>query len=451
MSPTPDVDALVIGAGIAGLAAARELELRGGEVVVVEAAEAPGGVMRTDRINGHLVERGPNTILLRAPLLRGLERFGAVDELEAASPASRSRFLLRGGELVPVPLGPLGLVRTPLLSGAGKRRLLREPFVSRGDGARETVAEFVGRRLGDETVTALVGPFLTGVYAGDERKLAAEVVFPGLVEAERNHGSLVRGMLANAVRRTERGRSGTFSVRGGLGALSASLAAGLRLAPRYGCRVERIARVAGAFAVTIAGAERSETWRVRRIVVATPAAPAAALVRDLDATAAEWIASVAYAPVATVCLSVGPGALRRAPSGFGFLVPRGESRGLLGCLFMSELFPGRAPAGRSLLHCILGGTRAPEILDLDDEQLAAFAMSELDSPLGVQSTLEAVRVLRWPRAVAQPVPGHVQALASARAQLAARGPIAIAGGYTDGVSVAGSFASGVRAACDLAS
>ena len=125
MSPAAEVDALVIGAGVAGLAAARELERRGAEVVLVESSDTPGGVMQTDCVDGYRLERGPNSVLLRAPLLRGLERFGALAGLEQAAPASRARFLLRGGELVPVPLGPLDLVRTPLLSGAGKRRLLR--------------------------------------------------------------------------------------------------------------------------------------------------------------------------------------------------------------------------------------------------------------------------------------------------------------------------------------
>ena len=451
MSPAAEVDALVIGAGVAGLAAARELERRGAEVVLVESSDTPGGVMQTDCVDGYRLERGPNSVLLRAPLLRGLERFGALAELEQAAPASRARFLLRGGELVPVPLGPLDLVRTPLLSGAGKRRLLREPFVAQGDGREETVAEFAGRRLGEEAVTGLVGPFLTGVYAGDERRLSAQSVFPSLVEAEQRHGSIVRGLLANALGRGERGRSGTFSARGGLGALSAELAAGLQQAPRYGHRVERIGRERDGFEVEVTREADSERWRARRVVVAAPASVAAALLRPFEPRASDWMDSVVYAPVATVCLGASAQALRQPVSGFGFLVPRGEGEALLGCLFMSELFADRAPPGRSLLHCILGGVRAPEVLDLDDAELSERAVSELERPRGVQGDLDSLRVLRWPRAVAQPAPGHVKALARVRAQLAEHGPIVIAGGYTDGVSVADSFASGLRAADDLTS
>ena len=452
MSPAADVDVLVVGAGVSGLAAARELERRGASVLVVDDADAPGGVMRSDEIAGHRIERGPNTLLLRAPLLRGLERFGLADALVSASPASRSRFLARDGELVPVPLGPLDLARTPLLSGRAKRRLLREPFVARGDGSGESVAEFIARRLGPELVEALVGPFLTGVYAGDERRLGAEAVFPSLVEAERSHGSIVLGLLASVLRRGEqdRGRAGTWSHPEGLGGLAAALAAGLDGEVRQGVRVQRIVVGEHVLRVELEHRGTEQRWTARRVLVAAPAAAAATMLAPLGRDVAEWIGSVSYAPVATVALSAPIGALRRRAEGFGFLVPRGEGRGLLGCLFMSELFEGRAPAGRQLLHCLLGGVRAPELLDLDDEALARHAIEEVDSLLGVAGELDVLRVARIRRAVAQPLPGHRLALQRARSALAACGPIELAGGYTDGVSVADSFASGVAAACRLA-
>ncbi|MEE2663700.1 MAG: protoporphyrinogen oxidase [Myxococcota bacterium] len=450
MSTRSDVDALVVGAGIAGLGAARELERRGAEVLLVEAEDAPGGVMRTDEVDGYRIERGPSSLLLRAPLLRGLERMGLADALVRAAPASRSRWLLRQGRLLEVPLGALGLMRTPLLSGAAKRRLLREPFVARGDGRDETVAEFVTRRLGAELVDALVGPFLTGVYAGDERQLGAEAVFPALVRAEREHGSLVAGLLASALRRRDRGRAGTFSWPGGLGELARALAAGLRSEPRYATRVRRIESIDAGFRVAIASRGGSEEWVVRRLVMATPAAVASDLLRGIAAEAAAWIDSIEYAPLATVGFGAGSDAFRRKSPGFGFLVPRGEGRGLLGCLFISELFSDRAPPERRLLHCMLGGVRTPEVVDLDDSEIAALASEELDGPLGLAAPLDALQVRRWPRAVAQPKPGHAAGLRDARARLVARGPIALAGGYTDGVSVADSFASGVAAAAQLA-
>ncbi|HEY8494866.1 MAG TPA: protoporphyrinogen oxidase, partial [Myxococcota bacterium] len=193
---TADVEVVVVGAGAAGLAAATALRAAGREVVVLEAAARAGGSAWTETDAGYRFERGANTLRLGPATLAFLRAAGLEARLLAASPASRERFLLRAGRLVPVPLSPLALATTPLLSARGKLRLLAEPFVRRGDPTGESVAEFTARRLGREALEALVGPFLTGVYAGDERELGAEAVFPSLVDAERRSGSIVRGLLA---------------------------------------------------------------------------------------------------------------------------------------------------------------------------------------------------------------------------------------------------------------
>ena len=452
MSAARDMDALVIGAGIAGLAAAREFERRGRSVLLVEAQDRPGGVMRSDRVGDYLVERGPNSFQLKAPMRRALEAWGVNDACVRAAPASRERFLVRDGELLPVPLSPLALVRSPLLSAGAKLRLLREPFVRRGDGASESVAEFVERRLGSETLRNLVGPFLTGVYAGDEAQLGAGPVFPALVEAERKWGSLGVGLVASALatKAEDKASPGTFSHLRGLGAFAAELAGGLRSAVRLSTRVVSIEGAGDGFDVGLSNGDTAEVVRAGCVVVATPAHAAAKLVRRLDADAADWLGSVVYAPLATLAFGAKRGSFGVDPRGFGFLVPRGEDPGLLGCLFMSELFEGRAPEGHQLLHCMLGGVRAPEYLDLADDQLETRALDSLGSMLsGVRSEPTRLRVNRWPHAVAQPARGHRSALRSVRTALAARGRLALAGGYTDGVSVADSFASGAAAAAEL--
>lgn len=295
-----DFDVLVVGAGIAGLAAARELEGRGRRVQLVEATHAAGGVMQTDALGGYVVERGPNTILMRPPMWQALQDWGLEALPIAAAPASRNRFVLRHGELVPVPLGPGALVRSPLLSARAKLRLLAEPFAGRGDGAAESVAEFTSRRLGPEVTRALVGPFLTGVYAGDEAQLGAEAVFPALVELEREHGSLVRGALARALRgpRAAQGRTGTFSVQGGLGVLSARLAEDLRTPPWFATSLRSLTPEAGAVRVGLVRSEgdgaREIEARARAVVLATPAQTTASLVAPFAPEAARAIEGIAY-------------------------------------------------------------------------------------------------------------------------------------------------------------
>jgi oxygen-dependent protoporphyrinogen oxidase len=376
-----------------------------------------------------------------------LERAGVRDALVPAAPANRLRFLLHAGRLEPLPTGLAAAARTPLLSLRGKLRLLAEPFVRRGDAAGESVAEFTGRRLGAEVAERLVGPFLTGVYAGDERQLGAEAVFPSLVGFERSHGSIARGALASARDRSApRGLPGIHSTRDGLGGLAAGLADGLGEALHLGTRAVGLARDDDAWRVALAGPGGERELRVGRLVLAVPAPQASALLKGVDAEIAEALAGVAYAPLAVVHLGVDPARVRTSIEGFGFLVPRAAGIRLLGCLFMSQLFPGRAPEGRALLTCMLGGARRPELVDVPDAELVAGLVDELDAILGLAILPETLAVVRWPRAVPQPDRHHVARIAEARTRVARLSGLALAGGYVEGVAVADAMASGIRAA-----
>jgi oxygen-dependent protoporphyrinogen oxidase len=352
-------DVVVVGAGIAGLAAGCDLARDGLDVCVCEAASQPGGVIQSVRRDGYLFEHGPNTFRVSAPFASLLERHGAADLLVGAAPTSRERFLQRDGRLLPVPLGPLGLVTTPLLTLRGKLRLLGEPFVARGDASGESVEDFVTRRLGRAACESLVGPFLVGVYAGDERRLGAESVFPSLVAFERSHGSIVRGAVASAfVRGREKGRPGIYSGLQGAAALVEPLAAALGPRLRLDTRVHGLGRDGDGWRLELSGPEGSAVVASRGLVLATQAPESAELLAPLDPDASSLLSQIEYAPVATVALGVDPARATQSVRGFGFLVPGRSPEPLLGCLFMSQLFPGRAPEGRELLACMLGDAAA---------------------------------------------------------------------------------------------
>lgn len=440
--PGPDADVVVIGAGAAGLGAAAALHAAGREVLVLDAGDRPGGVMRSERCEGFLFERGPNTTRIPAAARALLQRAGLEGALAKASPESRARFLLRPEGLVPVPMSPLAFARTPLLSGAGKWRMLREPFVPRGEGASESVAAFVERRLGREAVEALVGPFLVGVYAGDEGQLGAEAVFPSLVSAERESGSVVRGLLRRALRGGERGLPGTWSAHDGLGGLAERLARPLGPALRLGACVDALAPEPPGWRVELA----SGPLRARAVVLAAHAEGAAALLAPLDAEAGAFVRALPFAPIVSVALALPAGASARPPEGFGFLVPRDCGLELLGALFMSRLFPGRAPAGSELVTAMIGGLRWPAALDAPDDALLARVYAGLERALGLREAPRALAVTRWARAVPQPGPGHPAAVRAIRARLAHLPPLALAGACWDGVALGEAMASGARAA-----
>jgi oxygen-dependent protoporphyrinogen oxidase len=437
----------VAGAGIAGLAAAVELQQHVRDVVVIDPSDRPGGVIRTDHVGGYVFERGSNTFQVKAPMFVSLRRDGLDSVLLRALPASRLRCIYHGDRLVPVPMSPVGLARTPLLSARGKWRLLAEPFVRRGDGGAETVAEFAGRRLGREAVENLIGPFLTGVYAGDEEQLGAEAVFGSLVENERRSGSIVAGFAAGLFRRRgPKGLRGIHSAVEGLGPFARALSELLVEPPALGSRVSGVRREGSEWIVAVSGAGGDSRLRTQRLVVAAPSREAAEILRGVSPEAAAELESIAYAPVVSVPVGVKPHDVRTPIEGFGFLVPRSAGVRLLGCLFMSQLFAGRAPSGCELLQCLSGGLRWPEAVELPDDVIAEQVRADLDRILGLKGDPEILAVTRHPRAVAQPDRDHLRRVARIRAHLAGQPGFALAGSYLAGVSVPDTFASGLAAA-----
>ncbi len=447
---TPQVDSIVIGAGIAGLAAALTLQEAGREVLVIDPSDRPGGVMRTDHVSGYVIERGPQTTLVKGPMLSFLKARGLEDAMLRAAPASRLRLIYRDGCLQPVPMSPLALARTPLLSARGKLRLLAEPFVRRGQPAGESVAEFMSRRLGAELVSGLVGPFLTGVYAGDEERLGAAAVFGQLVSLEERYGSIVTGALRGGMRPPGgRGLRGSHSTQQGFGPFARRLADLLSEPPALGTRVTRVAPHGVGWRVDVTSASGDSSLLARSVVVAAPSLDAAAVLRGVDGEAADVLERIEYAPIVAVPVGVDPSDVRERIEGFGFLVPREEELGLLGCLFMSRLFPGRAPDGRELLHCMLGGVRWPEAVHVPDDVIVKRLLADLERTLGLRGEPQVLAIARWHRAVPQPDREHPRRMREVRERLGGAPGLALAGAYLDGVSVADSLASGVRAASEL--
>ena len=433
------MDALVVGAGVAGLAAALELQAAGCEVVVVDPSDRPGGVIRTDHVAGYVVERGPNTFQLKPPIREFLESRGLLDDVRPAAPESRLRCIFRGGRLLPVPSSPWGFAKTRLLSFPGKLRLLAEPFVGRGQPEDESVAEFMERRLGAEAVQALVAPFLTGVYAGDEKQLGAAPVFPGLVEHERRSGSITSGLLRGALRRGGgRGLGGTFSAR--------TLADLLAEPPALGSRVVGLFRDGEGWRVDVESPGGSSELFAPRIVLATPSAEAGRLLAGVNARTAQILDGIRHAPVVSVSIGVKRDAVATPIQGFGFLVPGDESLPILGCLYMSRQFPDRAPEGSELLQCMLGGTRWPAAVEATDADVFERALQGLEGAIGLRGTPKQLAVTRWSRAIPQPGRDHRALIREVRASLADARGLALAGAYVEGVSVADSFASGLAAA-----
>ena len=435
-------DVIVVGAGISGLVAAHRLKRSGRDVRVIDAGARPGGVIGSVARDGCLFERGPNSALDTTPLIGELvANLGLAGELRFASEAAQKRYVVRGGVLTALPTTPGAFLSSRLFSPAAKLALLREPFLrAAAPEVEESIAAFVRRRLGTEFLDYAIDPFVAGIYAGDPEQISVRAAFPKLHALEQRWGSLIRGQIFGARERrrqkeTAKNSAQSFSFAGGMQLLTDALAA--TLGPialhTHATRLERDA--GGTFTLRAEHQGEPLEWRARAVLLATPADRAAALVRDHAGDAAAVLDAIAYAPVATVASAYAASAIAHPLDGFGCLVPRKEQRRVLGVLFSSTMFEGRAPAGTALLTTFIGGQRQPDLPGLAESDIAALAHAEHTALLGARAEPLFQAVTRWPRAIPQYTLGHLGRVARAEAATRVLPGLFFCASWKGGVSV----------------
>lgn len=444
---------VVVGAGVTGLSLAYTLQedaRRAGaplSLTVLEAAPRIGGHAHSTRVDGFLVEAGPNGFLNREPQVMALiESLGLGPRLVEARPEAKRRFILRGGKLCQVPDGPATLITTPALSWRAKLRLMYEPFAPGPPaGVEETIHEFATRRIGAEAAEMLVDAAVSGISAGDSRRLSVSAQFPMMTEMERDHGSLVKAMFAR--RSKGQGPSKLLSFDEGMGTLTGELAARLGEAVRVTAPVRSIERAGSGWRLIVNGGDTVEADHVVLTVAARGAAP---MLRDLDPVLASSLEGVGYAGIAVVALGYDVSDVPRALDGYGYLVTRPEEMATLGVVWESSLFPGRAPEGKALLRVMLGGSRRPDIVGTSEAGKVDVARQELSRVMGVTAVPRHVSVFTWPGAIAQYTVGHQERRASIMDRLRLHPGLAVCGTSYDGVSFNHAVKSGRLMARQLA-
>jgi oxygen-dependent protoporphyrinogen oxidase len=435
-------DVIVVGGGISGLATAFALQQRGVPVEVLEADARAGGVIGTQHRDGALYETGPNSALDTSPLINELlDAIGIRGERADANAVAATRFIVRGGRLIALPMSPGAFLATPAFSSRAKLRLLREPFIAPAPAdAEESIAAFVRRRLGVEFLDYAIDPFVSGVYAGDPERISVAAAFPRLHALEQTYGSLIKGQIKGARERrqsagTAKNAAGSFSFRGGMQTLTDALARAVdRVAT--GVRVESIERGAdGGWTVTGVRAGEALVRRARAIVLAVPAYEAARLLREVAPPAAHALATIEYAAVASVASAWRRADIAHSLAGFGFLVPKKEMRRILGTLFSSSMFDGRAPEGTVLLTTFIGGLRNPDLPAQSDATLGEILQTELAALLGARNAPLWREVTRWTHAIPQYNLGHGERLRPLAAAERALPGLTACANYRGGVSV----------------
>lgn len=416
----------IIGGGISGLAAAFELEeqRKAGielEYVLYESSPRLGGVLRTEKIDGCVVEAGPDSFVTEKPWAADLCRtLGIGDQLIGSNDTDRKTYILTRGRLVEMPDGLMFMVPTkilptglsPLFSWKTKLRMAQELFhPPRAVDHDESVADFVERHYGREMVDRLADPLLSGVYGGESATLSVRAVLPRFAEMERTHGSLGRAMLAARKKMGKGPRKPVpplfTSLKVGMQHLAESVTA--RLSPGSlltDATVQAIQPEAGGWVIS-AGMQSDH---FDAVVVALPGLAAANVLRLTSAELAGELAAVQYSSSITVGIGYDRDVRHSLPPGFGFLVPRSEGKRLLAATFVHNKFPHRAPEDRALLRCFFAGVNAENVWPLSDDQIVGIVRNELQQIIGLRAEPLFARVYKWKSAMAQYSVGHLERL-----------------------------------------
>ena len=466
----------IIGAGIAGLAAAHRLQERSTEsnepfeILIFESGSRLGGIIKTDERDGFLLERGPDSFITEKPEAVELaRRLGLESQLLPTNEKHRRSFIVHGRRLIPVPEGfhliaPAlfrPFIKSEILSWPGKARMALDlllPRLKTNDTTDESLGQFIRRRLGREALERVAQPMIGGIYTADPEKLSLQATMPRFLELERKHRSIIRGL--HKENRDMNSADGQSQAQGARYSLFASFDRGMQvLVDRLAGKLATIG-IALRTRVTSVDLDRtSMQWQLRSehgtaitvdaVCLAVPAYGAASLLVETDVLLAAALKQIPYESTATVNLAYRRADIPHSLDGFGFVVPFVEKRSLIACTFSSVKFAGRAPRDCALLRGFVGGALQPELVELDDAEMLARVRADLRELLGMEGAPLFSEISRWRQSMPQYEIGHIALVNKISERVAALPGLALAGNAYSGVGIPDCIRSGEAAGNSL--
>ena len=382
----------------------------GDSVTILESGKCTGGVLQSKNSDGFLLDYGANTLSLRSKVVSDLlEELGILGRAIEANPDANLRFIVKNGKLVSLPHGLSSFLTSSFLSPFGKLRLLCEPFIPKGQKMDETVADFISRRLGKEALTYAGNPFLSGVYAARPESLSLTHAFPGLQELEQSHGSLFKGMIKSKKDPNRLPKTRLISFPLGMQELTDHISSQLPDSSiRLQSKVLKIEKIENQWRVIIQGDEASTEEVICDNVICSIPAHQLMSIEWIGVQGYELLKNLSNArhfPLSLVYHGYERKNISHPLNGFGFLVPEVENRKILGTLFSSTIFPGRAPHGHVLLTTFVGGERQPDLAEWEDDKIHNIVQDEHTDLLGTSKTPFFKKIIRWSKAIPLPDQG----------------------------------------------
>jgi oxygen-dependent protoporphyrinogen oxidase len=387
---------IIIGAGITGLIAAWKLKKNGYTPILLEASGRPGGNINSQQHGDYLLECGPNTLLLNDTLFGVLEEVGLADKIKTAAPEAKYRFVLKKGSYRQLPSGPGSFLFGGFFSLGQKLRVWKERKLNSKGPEDESVDAFFRRRFGDAVADYVVAPFVSGVYAGDPKKLMARLAFPKLIKHEAEKGSVIKGMMASMKNRDE--HRGIFSLEGGLQTFTDTLAEKLGDSLRLNSPVKRLLPGDQYWKVQLASGEE---LTAKQVISCVPSFTLGDMIASWAGEDAQTLRQVNYPAAAGVYTAYKKAQVGHRLNGFGALHNHIEASETLGTIFNSTVFPDRCPEDEVLLTTFVGGSRHPEKALLPKEEIAALAQLDHGRFLRAKGKPVFQHVVQWPRGIPQ--------------------------------------------------
>lgn len=402
----------IIGGGISGLSALHFLRKRHSDKfhpVLYEKESRLGGTIGTDRKDGFISDWGPNGFLDKVPLtLQLVSELGIDDLLEPANPKAEKRYIYRNKKLHAISPSPPKFLTSPLLSLKGRARLVAEPFIkAKKDDNDESIFDFAKRRIGVEAAEALIVPMVSGIYGGDARKLSLRACFPVMEKMEKNHGSLIKAMIAKKKQGNKGGPAGPqgrlTSFKNGLNTLIETFEKKYSDDIKSGMEVTAVRKIDDGFELNF---KYNPPEKYDAVICAAPSYAASSLTKDIDKGLSRLLSSIPYSPISVLCFGYKAENIEHDLSGFGFLIPRNQDKRILGSIWTSSIFFGRSPLNMVQLRTMIGGATDPDSINLSDNELTELVHRELSEIVGINKEPDYVNIFKWSKGIPQFIMGH---------------------------------------------
>src|SRR5665648_737 len=407
MAESVKTEIIIIGAGLTGLTMAFYLKKAGIDFRIIEKSGKTGGVIQTVSDQGFVYETGPNTGVVSHPEMAEIfEDLNDKCSLETADPNAKRRLIWKKGKWHALPSGLLSAVGTPLFSWYDKFRILGEPFRKKGTDPNEKLSELVKRRMGKSYLNYAIDPFISGIYAGNPNELVTRYALPKLYQLEQDYGSFIKGAIRKAKlskdERTKKASREVFSAKGGLSRLTEALTEAVGLENIILNAQETLVKPKDkGFHIQVTTDHQVIGLEASRVVTTTGAYTLENLLPFLTKDEIAPFNQLKYAAVTQVLLGF-KNWKGMSLQAFGGLVPGIENKNILGVLFTSSFFEGRAPKGGALLSVFMGGTKRPDIFAMNDDQIKTTLEKELPRMLGMNELKpDVMQICRYPKAIPQ--------------------------------------------------